>query len=205
MSIFEIKIPAYEENTIFNPIRDKIDYIKILMVVTNFLLLSKHLNPNEYIYGKIIVEKMSRIFIYQDDKYFSVSFPFVVDVDDEGNIFVKTYSGKNLNHKTISEILYILNSSEFNLSRSLIDFYIDPNDIDYNTIYLLEEILMHEPSYMRYDYDKKRENGKLHPLYHLDINYSQYSTFKIGLNRRIEPDFFEDIHNVKTDCCYINH
>ena len=64
---------------------------------------------------------------------------------------------------------------------------------------------MIEPAYIRYDYDPDNEKGKLHPLYHLDLHYSQYSTFKIGLFDKIAGDFFEDIHNVKTDCIFIEH
>jgi len=205
MRVFDIKIPIYVHDSIFSPIRDKIDYVKVLMVSANFLLLSNYMEPSEYIHGRIVIDKMSRLFIYNGDKYFSISFPFIVDFNDANEIVIKTYSGKKINHKSISEVLYIIKSNQFGLARSLIDFYIEPNDIDYNSIYLLEEILMYEPSYMRYDYDPDREDGNLHPLHHLDIHYSQYATLKIGLNSKIEPDFFEDIHNIKTDCFFINH
>lgn len=204
MNVFSIKIPDYEYNSIFKPVRDKVDYVEVLMIVINYFLLTNHLNPHDYIQGKIIIDKMSRFFIYDNDKYFSFSFPFVVYLEGESYV-VKTYSGKVINHKSISEILYIINSSQFNLSRSLIDFYIDPNDIDFSTIYLLEEILMFEPAYMRYDYDPdpNRLDAEFHPLNHLDIHYSQYATLKIGLDDRINSESFENIHNLKTRCYYI--
>lgn len=204
MSVFDIKIPDYEYDSILKPIRDKVDYVKVLMVSIKFFLLTKHLKPHDYIQGKIIIDKMSRLFIYDNDKYFSLSFPFII-YEEEGDYYVKTYSGKIINQKSISEILYIINSNQFNLSRSLIDFYIDPDDIDFSTIYLLEEILMFEPSYMRYDYDPDptRVDAEFHPLHHLDIHYSNYSTLKIGLDDRIEPEFFENLHNLRKVCCYI--
>lgn len=68
---------------------------------------------------------------------------------------------------------------------------------------LLEEILRFEPSYIRYDNDPYNENGKLHPLHHLDINYSTYGTFKIGFNNSISSNYFENFQNTNTDCSYI--
>lgn len=204
MNIFEIKIPFYQSDSLFKPIRDKVDYVKILMIIINFFLLRDHLKPSEYIDAKIIIDKMSRIFIYDKDKYFSISFPFIV-CSDGVEFSVKTYSGKVVDHKSISEISYIINSNQFALSRSLIDFYIDPDDIDFNTIYLLEEILMFEPAYMRYDYDPdpERVDAEFHPLHHLDIHYSQYATLKIGLDDRINSEFFENLHSLKEKCCFI--
>ncbi len=61
-----------------------------------------------------------------------------------------------------------------------------------------------EDGYIRYDYDLKNKNGKKHPLYHLDINYSSGVTYKVGLRHAVSDSEFQDILDVKTDCAYLN-
>jgi hypothetical protein len=89
------------------------------------------------------------------------------------------------------------------LNPSLIDFHIEPNSNESLGLFLLEEIFQFEPSYIRYDNDPDNENGKLHPLNHLDINYSQYSTFKQGLNETISQAYFKNLQNTKTECIFL--
>lgn len=56
---------------------------------------------------------------------------------------------------------------------------------------------------IRYDYDPDHENGTMHPLHHLDVNYSSQGTYKLGMNRKIQTDEFVDMLDVKTACRYI--
>ena len=101
-------------------------------------------------------------------------------------------------------MLSILDDEQFILNPSLTDFYIESNIIDTNGILILEEIFLSEPAYIRYDHDSDNENGKLHPLNHLDVNYSAYGTFKLGLENLMVENYFEDVLNIKTDCSYLN-
>ena len=68
---------------------------------------------------------------------------------------------------------------------------------------IIEELILVEPSYVRFDIDPENQKGHLHPLNHLDVNYSQAGTYKIGLRTAITLDEFEDILNVDTNCYYI--
>lgn len=146
---------------------------------------------------------MNRLFFYKGNKYFSISFPFFVQIEGENVVEIATYSGKPLDFKTISAIISIIDSEEFRLNPSLIDFYIEPLSISYSGLFLLEEIFQFEPSYIRYDFDPLKENGKFHPLHHLDINYSTYGTYKLGLNHNIEKQDFEDTLNILSECSYL--
>lgn len=205
MKIYSSVIPAYTVDSVFSPIRNKTDYMKILITAMRLLLINVgEVSKTEPIL-RIVIDKMSRLFFYDRSKYFSVSFPFVIE--EEGGVIrtFTTYSGKEINNKALSELSYILNSNQYIHSQSLLDFYIEPYDISFDSIYLLEEMLLIEPAYMRYDFDPKNEEGKLHPLHHLDLHYSQYGTLKIGLFDSIKEDLFEDIHNTKTDCIFLNH
>lgn len=60
-----------------------------------------------------------------------------------------------------------------------------------------------EDGYIRYDYDPANEDGDIHPLYHFDINYSSAVTYKIGLNKPIKGNDFQDTLNIKTNCAYL--
>ena len=53
---------------------------------------------------------------------------------------------------------------------------------------------------------KKNENGRYHPLNHLDLNYN-IGTFKIGFYRRLSPYEFMSIlgSNQKDECAFVEH
>lgn len=204
MKVVERIIPQFLENIFFTPIRDKIEYAKILAFGARHLLLNMPVKQEKDMAKiKLIVDKMSRLFVYKGTKFYSVSFPFTVSILGEEVTDIASYSGKKVDSKSISAIIAILESYEFKLNPSLIDFYIEPGSIDSAGLFLLEEIFLFEPSYIRYDFDEENQNGKLHPLNHLDINYSQYSTFKLGLKNTISDEYFENLQNTKTDCSFV--
>ncbi len=178
------------------------NYIKVIVYAARLLLLNLEANHSNATM-KIIIDKMSRLFFYMDGKFFSIAFPFIVEFNKDAVVSISSYTGKELNNKSISDIISILDSKEFKINNSIIDFYIEPGDINIENISLLEEMFMFEPSYIRYDHDFNNENGKLHPLNHLDFNYSQYGTFKVGLNHIIDECFFENIQNIRTDCLFL--
>lgn len=203
MKIISRDVFPFQENYFFAPIRSKVDYAKVIVMAARLLIVDiKVENVKNPAYFKLIVDKMSRLFFYKEDRYFSISFPFTVRTDNE-IIEITTYTGKKLDNKIISAIISILDSHEFGLNPSLIDFYIEPNNIETSGISILEEIFLFEPSYIRYDNDPTFENGDLHPLIHLDVNYSSYGTFKLGLRSLINEEYFEDLQNTKTGCSFL--
>lgn len=64
---------------------------------------------------------------------------------------------------------------------------------------VIKVLMTFEPCYIRYDYDVENFEEKIHPLHHIDVNYSDIGTFKLGFNdsiqilERLELDKFEDI------------
>lgn len=205
MKEFEQNIFPFQEDNFFLPIRSKIDYIKIILLsARQFLLGTEIKGMHADSKMRLVVDKMSRLFFYREDKYYSVSFPFTVVLENKTIKEFATYSGKVIDNKSISSIISIIDSEEYKMNYSLIDFYIEPGSIESSGIFLLEEILHFEPSYIRYDYDPINKNGKIHPLNHFDINYSQYGTYKLGLNNKITQGYFENLQNIKSDCSYLN-
>ncbi len=61
-----------------------------------------------------------------------------------------------------------------------------------------------EYGYIRYDYDEKRERGRLHPLNHLDVNFMNANQLKLGLYKKINIEEFIDIIDTTTECYYLS-
>lgn len=204
MKVIERGIFPFQEEDFFSPIRDKMDYARVVALSARKLLLP--LDPDEAGVGctmKLIVDKMSRLFYYKPGKYFSIAFPFYVGLNNGQLTELVTYSGKKLESINVSAMLAVLNNEHFRSNTSLIDLFIEPGSLDSSGLFLLEEVLQFEPGYIRYDVDPENVNGKYHPLNHFDINYSQYGTYKLGLNDPIQPDRFENLQNTRTECSFV--
>lgn len=204
MKLIEREIFPFKENEFFYPVRDKVDYAKIIIYAIRYLLLNMatdDLDCNSKM--KLCIDKMSRIFFYKEKKYFSVSFPFSVQIDGNEITDISTLSGKSIDSKSISSVISIIEDSKFKLNPSLTDYYIESDTAETVGVMILEEIFQSEPAYIRYDNDPVNVNGKLHPLNHLDINYSSYGTYKIGLEKEIETVSFDDFLNIRTDCSFL--
>lgn len=203
MKIIERDILPFQEDDYFSAVRDKIQYAKLLVKASRVLLLD-NITTNETITCrlKLVVDKMSRLFFSSENKHFSISFPFTVDVEGDDIVKISTYSGKDVDHEIISSVISILDDEQFNLNPSLLGFYMDGTSSEFEGVSMLEEIFQFEPSYIRYDYDPINVNGNIHPLYHIDVNYSTHGTFKIGLKQSITIKTLEDILNTKTDCVF---
>lgn len=205
MKTIDKQIPKFQEDLFFSPIRDKKDFAKLLAVSARNLLIdfSEFGTLESSSSMKLVVDKMSRLFYFKEEKYFSICFPFIVLILDNGIVEISTLTGKKVDNKSISAVISILEEEQFQLNPSLIDLYIASNDLSPLGIELLEEIFQCEPGYIRYDNDPKNENGKHHPLNHLDINYSSYGTYKVGLSKVIPISNFEDVLNITTECSFL--
>lgn len=204
MKIIEKPILPYYESRFFTPLRCKIDYAKLIAYsLQTFLTVYNTDDVEIHARMRLVVDKMSRLFFYKTDKFFSIAFPFNIYVESEQVSEIRSYSGGIINNKVVSDMLAILNDVDFKQSMSFRDYQSSEDTIDSYSLGILEEMFGYEPAYIRYDRDIKNAKGKLHPIYHLDVNYSSAGTFKIGLDKHISEDFFEDIQNINTDCCYI--
>lgn len=204
MKIIERKIFPFKENEFFYAIRDKVDYARLIIYTARYLLLNLEITEIECNSQlKLSVDKMSRLFFYKGKKYFSVSFPFSIQIDGNEITDINTFSGISLNSKSLSSVISILDDPFFKINPSLTDYYIESNAAESLGVNILEEIFQSEPGYIRYDNDPANEKGKLHPLNHLDINFSSYGTYKIGLENEIQTMFFDDILDINTDCSFL--
>lgn len=205
MKILEKHIPSFQEDNFFSPIRDKVDFARIILFSARLLLLESEIDSEKNpAYLKLIVEKMSRLFFYTENKYFSIAFPFKMLIVDNCISNLQTHSGFEIDNQIISESLSILLDGQFALKPSLVDYLWRTDETDNPGIYLLEQIFQFEAAYIRYDIDPKNENKKLHPLIHFDVNYSSQGTYKLGLESKIIAAGFENLLNIQTDCYFLS-
>lgn len=196
-------------------VKTKAQIIEILMETVRYVLLNPSVSEDK-IAGTIIlyIDRMSRVFFIHgnEEKYFSIVFPFYT-FEDDGKFRFTFQNEIEITSQLISKVIAIIKCDEFKEKCSL-DF-VTPiceyeEGCDENFWILLRELLLMEDGYIRYDYDlKEYENAKargeehMHPLNHLDMFYSSNASFKIGLKNSLLHDDFIDILNTKTDCKYM--
>ena len=204
MKVLTKDILPFQEDEFFSPIRSKVDYAKILMSASRNLLLEYELGALVATSKmKLVIDRMSRLFFFGEAKYFSISFPFSVQINDNKITSIASYSGKEVDFRSISSVVSILENEQFLINTSPIDFYVESSQIESIGLLLLEEIFQFEPGYVRYDNDPENANGKLHPEFHIDVNYSNYGTYKLGLSKNISIEYLENLINLNTDCSFI--
>ncbi|ASM23968.1 hypothetical protein ACSJM2_12640 [Serratia marcescens] len=194
----------------FKAIRQKSDVIEILMRAIKTMLIYEE-PRKEDVAGilKLHVEKMNRIFFFSKDKYYSIAFPFSVE-EVEGRCVFRSKDVDDINSQLTSHVISILNDESFRNESNIYSF-LDPlldvvegKDMPFFWPFF-KALLTYEDGYIRYDVDHERCNGKLHPLYHFDIFYSNNTTFKVGCNVHYSDESMIDVLNIKTDCHFINN
>lgn len=198
------EIPVFDDDLFFKPIRDKVRFVYVILHATRYLLMGEleRKSPSQ---SKLTldIDKMSRLTFQQANKIYSISYPFTV-VMDEGVISkIQTKFGTEIDFRLISNGLTVIGNSDFQNQLSISDFMFELEDNLHDGLKLVEYLFVCEPGYLRFDYDQDNENGALHPLNHIDINYSDYGSYKIGLSESIDYLKFIDILNIKTDCYYL--
>lgn len=196
-----IKIPQYKINIFSKPIRNKNDCVSILLeAVENFI---NHNEAIKKIQNNTMLLENGRLFVFLENKYFSIKFPFKIKIEEKIKFYINNIE---LNSKILSAIKYAF----LNISNNILDILCQIEE-EYEQINIdeIEEIiiamLLLDDGYLRYDHDAKNENGKLHPLDHLDIFYTNNSV-KLGLKDRLSQKNFVKIISKKCDeCCYLEN
>lgn len=159
----------------------------------------------------IHIDKMSRFFWKYDKSIHSAHFPFVLK-ESEGMLEVR-YDNRVIDSKIVAvmkslfckgeKVVYDLecmfdyfyeNMNSYSISNYDMDFYWQ----------LFVYLITFETGYVRYDYDEERMDIQKHPLYHLDIFFSNKNTFKIGGGKNLNLEEFRKILDIQEICSQIH-
>ncbi|TQL81338.1 hypothetical protein FB549_2900 [Delftia sp. HK171] len=205
----DIALDKYQAQVFSSPIRCKGDVIILWMnAVKAFLVQQPPLGSDVAASLSIFIATMSRLFceVSEGRKIYSISFPFTVRVDN-GELNFSSRSGILIDSQMSSLVLSLVNTDGV-LDATDPYVFIDPvltaMDINQGAWSLLRELMLAEDGYVRYDWDTVRVNGHLHPEHHLDLCYSNASTFKVGLPRQLTRADFLTILDVDTNCHYLH-
>ena len=214
MKKVQLSYGDYYDERLMKPIRKQEECVLLILELLNILLIGEVVG-NEKGLIMIIVDKMSRLFCFSDNKYFSMVFPFAIDTTEGKNIPYRIYDpilDIEIDNRLIALMKRMLNQIDFvkNTIDEIIEkAYFDVSSEEYTEgevekcFNIILRLLSMETGYIRYDYDPDHENGTLHPLYHFDVNYSSKGTYKMGINKKMEKEDFVDLLDIKTKCHYI--
>lgn len=214
MKKYQFELPKSISEIFFPKLRmkDKAQMLLILLEATRHMLFASKSLKDEKEKIVLQVDKMSRLFFFKENKYYSIVFPFNV-YENETKLRFTFNDEYEIDSQLISNVISIITSDSFDFKCSL-DFaepiYEIENDFDDNFWTILRELLLIEVGYIRYDKDeighkKAKDEGEehRHPLNHYDIFYSNKASFKLGLTNEISDEDFIDLLNTKTDCKYL--
>lgn len=206
MKVESFYLDRFQVQSLFAAFRDRKNIIIFWMQVAKTML--SYVEPKaEQVKGKMIVctDKMHRVIVQSGGKTFTTSLPFSVKTVD-GCYCCTLKSGIELDSKLTSEIIAALSTTASFSNVEVLGFVDDVMGIsdDPDTLWVaLSELVNADDGYLRFDHDSDRENGKLHPLNHIDIFFSQSATFKLGLLDKMEVDALSDLLNIRTNCHYL--
>lgn len=184
-----------------------LDIVELLLNTVAFIRQNQGYPDSGHGCVKLVESVSNRLFFFQKEKFFSIILPFSYREDNGERIFF--YNSVEIDPTFSSALLSLLKYASGNVIAGLEDFEGEIDAVNeglvnpglLNLIY--RSLLSEEFGYLRYDFDEKNENGKLHPLNHLDINYSNSATYKLGLENAPSEDEFVDMLDEKTDCWYL--
>lgn len=205
-------------------IKLKSHLIEILIEACSLILVN--VKPKDIGLGsfKIKIDKMGRIFFdvtnkTGEKKFFSFNFPFSIKEEGERLVLNSVTNRILIDSAHLAILRSIVASEGFNETASIYGILLDFSQLveesikslglsleeyERNIDRLLLELFTFEPGYIRYDFDGENQDGDLHPLYHIDIFYSQRNTFKLGFKKNITQDIFIDLLDTRTNCKYLS-
>jgi hypothetical protein len=207
---FEISRPMLKKFFPHERVKTKLRVLEILLEASRYMLQNLQVK-SEDVSGKIVlhVDKMSRLFFIQEDKSYSISFPFLLTMKNDSFSF--SFNNEiEIDSETISHLIAVIKDDTF-IGECSLDFadsvYSYEQDHHEKFWTLLRELVLLEDGYIRFDKDeenflKAQEKGeeRKHPLFHFDIFYTGRSTFKTGLYEPVNESRFVELLDTNENC-----
>lgn len=193
----------------FSPLRSKDDVLRLLMNTVKYFGSYKYVDEDEEPVARVglHVNKMSRLFFISEKKSFSIVFPFTVQVSGDDDFVFRTRHGVEVDSKFSSAVLACLRDRQLISFSNVYEFVDAVEEVeqgdDFNLWQGLNELMLFEDGYIRFDHDAVNESGDRHPLFHFDLFYSSKSTFKLGVRNMIDENGFRYLLDITTDCVFL--
>ncbi|HCL4192396.1 TPA: hypothetical protein N2C35_000315 [Pseudomonas aeruginosa] len=210
MKIFRYALDGYQADIFLMAIRSKKDVLSVWMNAIKVALAYWPVEAERVVAELVIVSgSMSRMFVVTERKLYSVNFPFYIRLNEEGSPVFGSRGCENIDNRVTSEILSLLDTSTILDHDDVLHFaepICDACEIEGGLWVLLRELLTCEDGYLRYDYDDdpKRLDEKKHPLNHIDMFYSNGTTFKLGLHEKMGYDKMKSLIDVESNCHFLH-
>lgn len=211
-NVYNWNIPQADLPLFSIDIEDAWDYVQLIYNTIEFCKM--HIGNKEATKKgdgalKIYRGKVCRLIVLIDSsKYISVYFPFNIVVDSKKRKLVLYGENGKIDDNVISGIKRVLLNSIDKTTHNRLPFS-DVLKMDDSTdpipplsYALVEKLLFTEFGYIRYDHDVQQVNGDVHPEFHLDINCSKLSTYKMGLKSELALNEFEMIFDKDAKCVF---
>lgn len=198
-------------------IRNKLGIIQLLIEISSFLkvadmqLLEELPETIEAAKIRLIlyVDKMSRIFIVEKDKIHSFFLPFSLQA--ESNKYRLFFNGYEITPASCAVMSATFNGLPIDISvEEILESYWDiSEDFDISEeekkFYgkLISYLLSFEPGYLRFDHDESHKNKIIHPDNHIDFNYTDGASFKLGLNNPLTYNDLIEILDITKPCIHL--
>ena len=202
------KMGILMSNTAKKIIRCKKDVIILIIEATKYLTYSDKIDFSHCTDELVVkIDKMNRLFFKIENKIFSVNFPFCIELNESCDQIQRFYYNEfTIDNRILSQLSEIFDqvTNEFSFEETL-DIIFQNEDLYENLKNLwaiIKLLYTNECGYLRYDYDPNPERLRegIHPLHHLDINYSTPNTYKIGLQNNLSLEDFIDVVDTTTNC-----
>lgn len=205
MKTIEFPLDGVQFSLVSSSFRGKADVIRLWMNAIKIMTAYAAPQAAQVVCKLVVnVDKMSRLFLSSDEKCVSVNFPFVTHELDGELRFVSKACGV-VDNRMSSNILSLLSGGALE-AEEVLEFaepILELSDAEASCWRLLRDLIMVDDGYLRFDHDPTRENGRLHPLNHIDVFYSQSTTFKMGVSNKLALEDLVDILNLKSNCHFI--
>lgn len=201
-------------------IRTKQDLVMLLLEVitqlntTDLVLVDKF---EDHSFSLTLVD-MNRIFFkIGTKKIISFVIPFTVTKNPAGSLILYDNKANLVIDSMVTSILKrIMISSFFNsrepdyipIEESFLEVQesleLDNIELSSSILSVVRNLMLFEPGYMRYDFDEENNNGKYHPLFHIDVNYTNPATFKLGLKKESDVNQIIKVINKKEETFFLS-
>jgi len=203
-------IPDYYRAT-FVSVRDSYDnFINVLAFIEAVTscchCLTKNEDDAEF---AIFTGNTTRILIKKDLGFYTMCLPFKI-IDYGGNI---SFNYDEYKMPVDSFFISVMRSCveacrDYGYSHEDIIANIMTNyDVNHrdavNYCDIFTNLITEDHGYFRFDDDKTRENGRIHPRYHFDFYYKNSSSVKVGIEKNINFSFFKRLFDCETERPYV--